>query len=382
MRHGGRILAVSAMKRDTDEPLALHRIDAPARIKGRGAASNREGRFESVERTREDDGWYREDTPEPRPETVVTEERARSIISRNDSPDIHFEQSINPYRGCEHGCVYCYARPSHGYLNLSAGIDFETKLFAKTNAAELLRRELGKPGYACSPINLGANTDPYQPIERRYRITRSILEVLAEHRHPCTIITKNALIERDLDLLVPMARANLVHAFVSVTSLDNRLASTLEPRASAPHRRLQAVATLNEAGVPCGVMVAPIIPMVTDRYLEQILERAAAAGAKGAGYTILRLPYELKELFREWLALNVPERAEHVMSLIRQMRGGRDNDARFGSRMRGEGAFAELIRQRFALACRRFGITRGRDIVLDAAHFAPPRAATPQGELF
>ncbi len=382
VRHGRRILAASAMKHDSAESPALPRIDAPARIKGRGAASNPEGRFESIAKTREDDGWHREDEAPPRPDTVVTEERARSIVSRNDSPDIHFEQSINPYRGCEHGCIYCYARPSHSYLNLSAGIDFETKLFAKTNGAELLRKELAKPGYACSPINIGANTDPYQPIERRYRITRTILEVLAEHKHPCTIITKSALIERDLDLLVPMARANLVHAFVSVTSLDNRLASTLEPRASAPHRRLQAVAALNEAGVPCGVMVAPIIPMVTDRYLEQIIERAAAAGAKGAGYTILRLPYELKALFREWLALNVPERAEHVMSLIRQMRGGRDNDPRFGSRMRGEGEFAELIRQRFALACRRHGIARGRDIVLDTQQFAPPRAVSPQGDLF
>ena len=359
-----------------------HRLDTPARIKGRGAASNPEGRFETRAKTREDDGWHRDDEPAPRPETVVTEERARSIISRNDSPDIHFEQSINPYRGCEHGCVYCYARPSHGYLNLSAGIDFETKLFAKTNAAGLLRAELGKRGYACSPINLGANTDPYQPIERRYRITRSILEVLAEHGHPCTIITKNALIERDLDLLVPMAQAKLVHAFVSVTSLDNRLSATLEPRASAPHRRLEAVGNLNAAGVPCGVMVAPIIPMVTDRWVEQIVERAAAAGARHAGYTVLRLPYELKDLFKDWLALNVPERAEHVMSLIRQMRGGRDNDPRFGTRMRGEGEFAELIRQRFALACRRFGISRGRDIVLDTAQFAPPRAESPQAELF
>jgi DNA repair photolyase len=369
------------MKHEADNA-ALPRIDAPSRIKGRGAASNPEGRFESIAKTREDDGWHREDEPAPRPDTVVTEERARTIISRNDSPDIHFEQSINPYRGCEHGCIYCYARPSHSYLNLSAGIDFETKLFAKTNAAEQLRKELAKPGYVPSPINLGANTDPYQPIERRYRITRSILEVLAEHNHPCTIITKNGLVERDLDILVPMARANLVHAFVSVTSLDNRLASTLEPRASAPHRRLQAVATLNQAGVPCGVMVAPIVPMVTDRYLEQIIERAAAAGAKGAGYTILRLPHELKDLFREWLDLNLPERAEHVMSLIRQMRGGRDNDPRFGSRMRGEGEFAELIRQRFALACRRHGITRGRDIVLDTSKFAPPRVESPQRELF
>lgn len=370
------------MKADRSDDAALPRIDAPARIKGRGAASNPEGRFESRSTTREDDGWHREDEPAPRPDTVVTEERARSIISRNDSPDIAFEQSINPYRGCEHGCIYCYARPSHGYLNLSAGIDFETQLFAKTNAAERLRAELAKPGYVCSPINLGANTDPYQPIERRYRITRAVLEVLAEHGHPCTIVTKNAAIERDLDVLIPMARANLVHAFISVTSLDNRLASTLEPRASAPHRRLQAIAKLNEAGVPCGVLVAPIIPMVTDRWIERILERAAAAGAKRAGYTVLRLPYEIKDLFREWLELNVPERADHVMSLIRQMRGGRDNDARFGSRMRGEGEFAELIRQRFALACRRYGITRGRDLVLDTSKFSPPRARSPQGELF
>jgi DNA repair photolyase len=358
------------------------RLDQPARIKGRGAASNPEGRFESLQRTSEDDGWHREDESVPRPPTVVTEERARSIISRNDSPDIRFEQSINPYRGCEHGCVYCYARPSHGYLNLSAGIDFETKLFAKTNAAELLRLELGKGGYICSPINLGANTDPYQPIERRYKITRSVLEALAECKHPCTIVTKNALIERDLDILVPMARANLVHAFVSVTSLDNRLASTLEPRASAPHRRLEAVANLNAAGVPCGVMVAPIIPMVTDRYIERILAKAAAAGATRAGYTVLRLPYELKDLFREWLELHVPERAEHVMSLIRQMRGGNDNDARFGSRMRGEGEFAELIRQRFTLACRRYGINQVGDLDLDCARFKPPRQPSPQAELF
>ena len=359
-----------------------NRLDVPARIKGRGAASNPEGRFESIAKTREDDGWHREEEAAPRPPTQVTEERARSIISHNDSPDIGFDHSINPYKGCEHGCVYCYARPSHAYLNLSPGIDFETKLFAKTNAAELLRKELAKPSYVCSPINLGANTDPYQPIERRYRITRSVLEVLAEFRHPCTIITKNALIERDLDILEPMARANLVHAFVSVTSLDNKLASTLEPRASAPHRRLEAVAALNAAGVPCGVMVAPIIPMVTDRWMEQILERAAAAGATRAGYTILRLPYELKELFREWLALHVPQRAGHVMSLIQQMRGGKDNDARFGSRMRGEGPFAELIKQRFALACRKHGIGRGRDVRLDCAGFAPPRAESPQQELF
>ena len=358
------------------------RLDVPARVKGRGAPSNPEGRFESCTTTREDDGWEPDSELEPRPQTTVTEERARTIISHNESPDIHFTASINAYRGCEHGCIYCYARPSHSYLNLSPGIDFETKLFAKTNAAEQLRKELAKPSYVCSPINLGANTDPYQPIERRYRITRSIIEVLAEHKHPFTIITKNALVERDIDLLAPLARDNLVHVFVSVTSFDNRLASTLEPRASAPHRRLKAVETLNAAGVPCGVMVAPIIPMVTDKYLEKILEGAAQAGATAAGYTIVRLPYELKHLFREWLALHVPERAEHVMSLIQQMRGGRDNDANFGSRMRGEGQFAELIRQRFQLACRKYGIDRGRPVRLDTTRFTVPRAPSPQRDLF
>ena len=363
-------------------PIDPNRVDRPLRIKGRGAASNPEGRFETRETTREDDGWTREEEASPRPPTQVTLEHARSIISRTDSPDIPFTQSINPYRGCEHGCIYCYARPSHAYLNLSPGIDFETKLYAKENAAAQLRVELGRPGYTCSPINLGANTDPYQPIERRHAITRSILEVLAECGHPCTIITKNALIERDLDLLVPMARANLVHAFVSVTSLDNRLSATLEPRASAPHRRLEALATLSAAGVPCGVMVAPIIPMVTDCWIERMVEAAAAAGAQRAGYTVLRLPHELKDLFREWLDLHAPDRAEHVMSLVRQMRGGRDNDPRFGSRMRGEGEFAQLIRQRFRLACRRHGLDHARDMVLDCSRFVPPRAPSAQGELF
>ena len=355
---------------------------AAAAIKGRGAASNPEGRFETATTQRVDDGWTREDEPAPRPQTVVTEEHARSIISRNDSPDVPFDQSINPYRGCEHGCVYCFARPTHAYLNLSPGLDFETKLFAKTNAAEQLRTELAKKAYRVSPINLGANTDPYQPIERRRRITRQVIEVLAEHRHPLTIVTKNALIERDIDLLAPMARQNLVYAFVSVTSLDNRLAAKLEPRASAPHRRIQAVRALSEAGIPCGVLVAPIIPMLTDRWMEAILEQAQAAGARMAGYTVLRLPWELKELVREWLQLHFPDRAEHVLSLVRQMRGGRDYDPRFGKRMRGEGEFAELIRQRFALATRRFGLARNRDLTLDCTRFAVPRAASPQSELF
>jgi len=370
---------VSAMK---NIPASIDSLDRPQKMKGRGAASNPEGRFETRTQVRIDDGWERDPDEPARPATTVTEERARSIISRNDSPDIPFEQSINPYRGCEHGCIYCYARPSHGYLNLSAGIDFETRLFAKTNAAELLRAELAKPGYRVSPINLGANTDPYQPIERRYRITRQVIEVLAEHRHPLTIVTKNALVERDIDLLAPLARQNLVYAFVSVTSLDNRLSAKLEPRASAPHRRIEALRALNQAGIPCGVLVAPIIPMLTDRWIEQIVEQAQAAGARMAGYTVLRLPYELKDLVREWLELHFPERAEHVLSLVRQMRGGRDNDPRFGKRMRGEGEFAELIRQRFTLATRRFGVARNRDLALDCSQFRPPRAPSPQGELF
>ncbi len=361
------------------DPADLTRAE---RIKGRGAASNREGRFEGITKTVEDDGWARDDDAPARPRTEVTFETARTIISRNDSPDIPFTQSVNPYRGCEHGCVYCYARPTHAYLNLSPGIDFETRLVAKHNAAERLRAELAKPGYVCSPINLGANTDPYQPIEREHRLTRAVIEVLAEHRHPLTIVTKNALVERDLDLLAPMARDGLVQVFVSVTSLDNRLSSTLEPRASAPHRRIAALAALHAAGVPCGVLVAPIIPAVTDRWIERILEDAAAAGARTAGYTIVRLPHELKDLFREWLDLHVPERAAHVMSLVQQMRGGRDNDPRFGSRMRGEGVFADLIRQRFRVASRRLGLTRTRELPLDTSLFRVPRAATPQGELF
>jgi DNA repair photolyase len=357
-------------------------LTRPTRIKGRGAGSNREGRFEALAKTIEDDGWYREEEGRPRPPTQVSFERARSIISRNESPDIPFTQSINPYRGCEHGCNYCYARPSHAYLNLSPGLDFETKLFAKTNAAERLRAELAKPGYLCDPITLGANTDCYQPIEREYRITREIIEVLHACNHPLTIITKNALVERDLDLLGPMAVKNLVQVFVSINALDNRLASSLEPRATAPHRRMQVISNLNAAGVPCGVLVAPIIPAVTDMHIEHVLGQAAENGANIAGYTVLRLPLELKDLFREWLDLHVPDRAEHVMSLIRQMRGGRDNDARFGKRMRGEGPYADLIRQRFALACRKHGLIRSRELRLDCSRFVVRREPTPQGELF
>ena len=355
-----------------------------ARIKGRGAASNPEGRFETVRHQAEDDGWQSAllDEAAPRSRTEVSEERARSVITRNDSPDIAFEQAMNPYRGCEHGCIYCFARPSHSYLNLSPGLDFETRLRAKTNLAEVLRVELGKPGYVPKPINIGSNTDPYQPVEKKWRLTRAALEVLAECRHPCTIVTKNALVERDLDVLGPMARERLVQVFVSVNSLDNRLAAKLEPRASAPHRRLQAVQALTQAGVPTGVLVAPIIPALNDRDMEAVLERAAEAGANMAGYTVLRLPWELKILFREWLAIHVPQRAGHVMSLVRQMNRGRDYDSDFRTRMHGQGPFSELLRRRFEVACRRHGFARARTLQLDCSRFTPPRKQSPQGELF
>lgn len=353
-------------------------------IKGRGAASNVEGRFESIRHHAEDDGWSHAllDETAPRPRTEVTEERARSVISRNDSPDIHFTQAINPYRGCEHGCIYCYARPSHAYLNLSPGLDFETRLRAKGNLAEVLRSDLAKPGYVVSPINIGSNTDPYQPIEKQWRLTRAALEVLAECHHPCTVVTKNALVERDLDILVPMARENLVQVFISINSLDNRLAAKLEPRASAPHRRIRAIRTLADAGVSVGVLVAPVIPALNDKDMEEILAQAADAGARCAGYTTVRLPHELKTLFREWLALHAPQRTAHVMSLVQQMNGGRDYDSDFATRMHGQGVFADLLRQRFALATRRHGYAPTREIELDTTRFVPPRKASPQGDLF
>ncbi|MDG2539726.1 PA0069 family radical SAM protein [Dyella jiangningensis] len=356
----------------------------PQAHKGRGAASNPEGRFESIRHHAEDDGWQSLllDEAAPRPRTEVTEERARSVITHNDSPDIHFNQALNPYRGCEHGCIYCFARPSHSYLNLSPGLDFETKLRAKSNLAEVLRHELSRRNYVVSPINIGSNTDPYQPIERRWKLTRAALEVLAECHHPCTIVTKNAMVERDLDILAPMARENLVQVLVSVNSLDNHLAAKLEPRASAPHRRIKMIRTLAEAGVPVGVLVAPIIPALNDRDMEAVLEQAADAGARCAGFTTLRLPYELKALFREWLALHVPQRAAHVMSLVQQMHGGRDYDSNFATRMHGQGVFAELIRRRFDVACRKHGFARTRELRLDTSKFVPPREPSPQGQLF
>ena len=363
-------------------------VDADARTplaprKGRGAASPVAGRFERRSAHGEDDGWgsvYADLADAPNPKTVVREERARSIISRNRSPDIAFLQSVNPYRGCEHGCVYCFARPSHAYLDLSPGLDFETKLFAKVNAAELLRVELGKPGYVPQPIALGINTDGWQPIERNRGISRACLQVLLEARHPVSIVSKGSALTHDLDLLTELAHHELVSIFVSVTSLDNRLSSKLEPRAAAPHTRLKMISALHEAGVPTGVLVAPVIPMITDQDLEKILEAARDAGACSAGYVLLRLPHELKDVWREWLQLHYPQRAEHVMSLIQQMRGGKDYDSAFGTRMRGQGPFADLIAMRFAKTRKRLGFPGMPALRSDL--FVAPTRPTPQGELF
>ena len=338
---------------------------------GRGALSNPQPRFlrrgvEGVE-----DGWYREEIPQSIA-TQVRPEPARSIISHNDSPDIPFEQSINPYRGCEHGCVYCYARPSHAYMDLSPGIDFETKIFYKADAARLLEEELSRRSSVVKPITLGANTDPSQPVERDLRVTRSLLEVLERTRHPVSLITKGTMILRDLDLLQSLSRDGLINVFVSVTSLDAELKRTLEPRTASPAARLRVVRELTAAGIPTGVLVAPIIPAVNDSELERIVAAAAAAGAFRAGYVLLRLPHELKQLFRQWLDEHMPERADHVMSLIRAAREGQENDPRFGSRMRGSGPWAQLLRDRFALACKRHGLTMGRARELSCAHFTPP----------
>ncbi len=342
--------------------------------KGRGAVSNPAGRYNTTQHERVDDGCDVLSVPH----TEVVLETSRTVISYNRSPDLPFEQSINPYRGCEHGCIYCYARPTHAYLGLSPGLDFETKLTAKPEAASLLRRELQRSGYRCTPIALGSNTDPYQPIERRYRITRQILEVLSEFNHPLTITTKSALVERDLDLLRPMADKNLVQVNLSITTLKPEIARKLEPRASAPHRRLQAVTTLREAGIPVSVIVAPVIPVLTDPELESILKAAAEAGALSASYVLLRLPLEVADLFEEWLRTHFPLQAEHVLSRIRATRGGHTNDPRFGHRMRGEGVFANLIAQRFRLAARRLKL----DLLLPPLETRLFRNRPVQMELF
>lgn len=328
-----------------------------------------------------DDGWTLDDPEPAQLTTTVSPERARTIIAKNDSPDIGFNRSINPYRGCEHGCIYCYARPSHAYMGLSPGLDFESKLFFKPDAERLLAQELSKPRYVPQVIHIGGNTDPYQPQERRLRITRGVIGVLSRYSHAFTIITKSALILRDLDLLAPLAERNLVRVAISITTLDRRLARSMEPRAATPERRLDTVRQLSAAGVPVIVMFAPTIPGLNDHEMEGVLERAAEAGAKGAGYVMLRLPLEIKDLFREWLASDHPDRAARVMSLVRQMRGGLDYDVRWGARMRGEGPIADLTSQRFKAAKRRYGLDYEFG-GLDLAAFRPPSKAGDQMDLF
>jgi len=343
-----------ALESSFDEGVSS-RVTDLERARGRGAASNGVGRFEPFERQEFDDGWNGlEDLP---PFTThVRHETSKTIISRNSSPDVPFSLSINPYRGCEHGCSYCFARPSHGYWGLSAGLDFETKLTAKVNAVALLEQELAKPSHVVSPIALGINTDAYQPIERDYKLTRQLLEVLAAAKHPVTIVTKSALVLRDLDILSSMAEHDLVSVAFSVTSLDGRLSRAMEPRACAPHRRLKALKDLSDAGVPTMVLAAPVIPGLTDHELEGILERCYEAGVREAGYILLRLPYEISDLFRDWLARCVPDRADRVMSLLQSMRGGKDYEARWGTRMRGQGVYADLIARRFQLAIKRLAM--------------------------
>ena len=338
-------------------------------VKGRGATLQIEGRFESRIRESCDDGWASEEIPSVT--TTVTVERAKSIIQRQHSPDLPFTQSLNAYRGCEHGCIYCYARPSHAYLDLSPGLDFETRLFAKPDGPELLKSELAKKQYRCEVLAIGTNTDPYQPIEREWKITRKMLELLLECRHPVSIVTKSALIERDIDILAELSRQNLVQVYISVTTLDAELARTMEPRAASPKRRLEAVRKLSEAGVSCGVMAAPVIPYLTDHELESILQAAKEAGAQSAHYTLLRLPFELKALFADWLQTHYPLRAAHVMNRLREMRDGQDNDADFGSRMRGTGLFADLLEKRYRLALSRLDLNR-RHVALDTTVFRSP----------
>ena len=373
--------------------LSGRHVDPREIPRGRGAAINPEGRFEKTEREAYDDGWVHEESDADHDgralKTQITEEKVASIISRNQSPDVPFTQSINPYQGCEHGCIYCYARPTHAYRNLSPGVDFETRIFAKVNAAELLRKELSKPGYQCEVISLGANTDPYQPAERKFNITRGILQVCAEFNQPVGIVTKNALVERDLDILVPMAQKRLVNVFMSVNNLDHEIARRLEPRCVAPQRRIEAIRTLAQAGVPVGVLVAPVIPFLTDDQIEAVLEAAFEAGATQAGYVVLRLPFEVKTLFRDWLERHYPLKAKHVMSRVHELRGGRDNDPNFGSRMRGQGEFAELLSKRFAIAKRRIGFDARnrmlRNASLDTTQFrmpAPAPIAVKQMPLF
>lgn len=351
--------------------------------RGRGSRLNPTDRFADWQRAAFDDGWAQtaDDLPEHGPPTTLLVDTARSVIVRNTSPDVPFAQSINPYKGCEHGCAYCFARPGHAYLGLSPGLDFETRIAWKPDAPAVLRRELAAPGYRCQPVALGINTDGWQPVERRLGLTRQLLALLAETRHPVSIVTKSALIERDIDLLADLAQDGLVQVMFSITTLNPRLARQLEPRAPSPARRLAAMARLRDAGVPVGVLFAPLIPALNDHELERVLEAAHAAGAEAAGYGLLRLPRELRQLFEDWLVTHYPDRAAHVLSLLRQMRGGELNDSRFGHRMRGDGVFAGLYRQRLQRCCERLGLNRMRR-ELNTARFRPPARDAGQLALF
>ena len=378
-RPGAARAARHRVEEPSSRPEPRHPIAAERRP-GRGAVSNPTGRYETVERDAFDDGWdIEEEAARLRTEAIL--ERARTIITRNDTPDIAFERSINPYRGCEHGCAYCFARPSHAFLGLSAGLDFETKIVAKTNAVELLEKELGAPGYVPKTIALGANTDPYQPMERRLRITRGILEVLERTNHPVGIVTKSALVTRDIDILARMAERKLAKVAVSVTTLDPKLHRRMEPRAAAPARRLDTIRALADAGIPVAVLVAPIIPAVNEHEIEAILKAAHAAGASEAGYVLLRLPHELKQLMRDWLSEHYPDRLRHVFSVLQELYGGKDYDSRWGLRQTGVGPFAWMIGRRFEVAVQRLGLNE-RSLRLRTDLFAPPARETGQLALF
>jgi len=353
---------------------AQSRVDVN-RLRGRAAGLNPSGRFESNSRHMFDDGWQTLDELPPF-KTEVSTETLRTIITKNESPDLPFDRSINPYRGCEHGCVYCFARPSHSYMGLSAGVDFESKLFAKPNAAKLLRKELASPDYQVKPIAMGTNTDPYQPIEKQWRIMRDILEVLEETNHPVGIVTKSALVTRDIDILSRMAEKGLARVAVSVTSLDRRLSRAMEPRAATPSLRLDTIRQLSEAGIPTSVMVAPVVPALTDHEMERILDAARANGAKDASYILMRLPHEVSDIFKEWLLKHYPDRYTHVMSLMRSMRGGKDYQAEFGTRMRGNGPYAWQINRRFDMAANRLGLGKMRMSLRNDLFKAPISAGT------
>ncbi|TAK47143.1 MAG: PA0069 family radical SAM protein [Xanthobacteraceae bacterium] len=382
-RSAARKPSPAAVPPQQGRPPAFAEIDIAIeaeRRRGRGAQSNASGRYEAEARVAFDDGWQSLDDLPPF-KTTVGIDTARKVITRNDSPDIGFDRSINPYRGCEHGCVYCFARPTHAYLGLSPGLDFESRLFMKPEAPELLEKELSAPGYTPKVIAIGTNTDPYQPIERRHQIMRGILEVLERAGHPVGIVTKSALVMRDIDILARMAERNLVKVALSVTTLDHHLARAMEPRAATPARRLEALRQLSAAGIPTTAMVAPIIPALNDCEIERILDAAAHAGVGGAGYVLLRLPLEVRDLFREWLLANYPDRYRHVFTLIRDMRGGRDYDSQWGTRMKGTGPMAWMIGRRFEVGCEKYGLNQKR-VRLTTEHFRPPRSCGEQLSLF